>query len=131
MDVGFGDSFLEPLRLKPEIEQEQDGGRFRMVAVGEVLIVQRKFAEGIWKSLYQFTFSRGSWRSSKRAAGFDDLARVALHPSTGLHIAHQQRPDHALGSQADSDHGQEPAKSSRCAMKKMARPLLAYFGVRL
>ena len=55
VDVGFGDSFLEPLRLKPEIEQEQDGGRFRMAAVGDVLIVQRKLAEGIWKSLYQFT----------------------------------------------------------------------------
>jgi N-hydroxyarylamine O-acetyltransferase len=26
-----------------------------MVAVGNVLIVQRKLAEGIWKSLYQFT----------------------------------------------------------------------------
>jgi N-hydroxyarylamine O-acetyltransferase len=55
VDVGFGDSFLEPLRLKPEIEQEQDGCRFRMAAVGDVLIVQRKLAEGIWKSLYQFT----------------------------------------------------------------------------
>lgn len=55
VDVGFGDSFLEPLRLKPEIEQEQDGFRFRMAAVGDVLIVQRKLAEGIWKSLYQFT----------------------------------------------------------------------------
>src|SRR5580692_3744465 len=30
-DVGFGDSFLEPLRLKPDIEQEQPGGRFRIV----------------------------------------------------------------------------------------------------
>jgi N-hydroxyarylamine O-acetyltransferase len=55
VDVGFGDSFLEPLRLKPEIEQEQDSFRFRMAAVGDVLIVQRKLAEGIWKSLYQFT----------------------------------------------------------------------------
>src|SRR5580704_1224941 len=39
-DVGFGDSFLEPLRLTPEIEQEQKRARFRIAAVGDVMIVQ-------------------------------------------------------------------------------------------
>jgi N-hydroxyarylamine O-acetyltransferase len=56
-DVGFGDSFLEPLRLKPEVEQEQPGGRFRIVQVGEVLIVQRTRPGDFWKSQYQFTLT--------------------------------------------------------------------------
>ena len=56
-DVGFGDSFLEPLRLNPEIEQEQGGRQFRIVAVGEVMIVQRQLAGGNWKSQYRFTLT--------------------------------------------------------------------------
>ena len=52
-DVGFGDSFLEPLRLK-EIEQEQCSGRFRIVPVGDVMMVQRQLADQPWKSQYQF-----------------------------------------------------------------------------
>ena len=54
-DVGFGDSFLEPLRLKTELNQEQPGGPFRIVPIGNVMIVQRQLADETWKSLYQFT----------------------------------------------------------------------------
>ena len=54
-DVGFGDSFLEPLRLTPEIEQEQYGQRFRIAAVGDVMIVQRQLAGEPWKSQFRFT----------------------------------------------------------------------------
>lgn len=54
-DVGFGDSFLEPLRLIPEIEQEQYGQRFRIAAVGDVMILQRQPADGPWKSQFRFT----------------------------------------------------------------------------
>jgi N-hydroxyarylamine O-acetyltransferase len=53
-DVGFGDSFLEPLRLKDGIEQEQHGRRFRIAEVGNVMIVQRQDPAGLWKSQYQF-----------------------------------------------------------------------------
>ena len=55
VDVGFGDSFLEPLRMKPELEQEQGRHRFRIVKVGDVMIVQRQMDGGPWKSQYQFT----------------------------------------------------------------------------
>lgn len=54
-DVGFGDSFLEPLRLIPEATQEQGVGRFRIVTVGDTRIVQRQLADASWKSQYQFT----------------------------------------------------------------------------
>lgn len=56
-DVGFGDSFLEPLRLKPELEQEQSSGRFRIVQVGDVMIMQRVRPGEFWKSLYRFTLT--------------------------------------------------------------------------
>jgi N-hydroxyarylamine O-acetyltransferase len=54
-DVGFGDSFLEPLRLIPEIEQEQYGQRFRIAAVRGVMIVQRQVGDNPWKSQFRFT----------------------------------------------------------------------------
>ena len=56
-DVGFGDSFLEPLRLIPEIEQEQYGQRFRIAAVRGVMIMQRQVGERPWKSQFRFTLS--------------------------------------------------------------------------
>jgi N-hydroxyarylamine O-acetyltransferase len=56
-DVGFGDSFLEPLRLKPELEQEQSSGRFRIVQVGDVMIMQRVLPGEFWKSMYRFTLT--------------------------------------------------------------------------
>ncbi|HTR26667.1 MAG TPA: arylamine N-acetyltransferase [Terriglobales bacterium] len=67
-DVGFGDSFLEPLRLKPELEQPQIGrvyrlsetaGRFAM----EVLLPDPS-AE--WKR--QYSFSLGPRRLEEFAA---------------------------------------------------------------
>jgi N-hydroxyarylamine O-acetyltransferase len=56
-DVGFGDSFLAPLRLKAEVEQEQAGDRFRIVEVGDLMIVQRAKPGEFWKSQYQFTLT--------------------------------------------------------------------------
>src|SRR5207253_5672902 len=49
-DVGFGDSFMEPLRLKTGIEQEQDRRRFRIVDFGELLHVERAETGGSWKT---------------------------------------------------------------------------------
>jgi N-hydroxyarylamine O-acetyltransferase len=53
-DVGFGDSFLEPLRLTTDIEQPQDGRKFRLVAKGDSL--QMEMADPAdWKRQYLFT----------------------------------------------------------------------------
>ena len=55
-DVGFGDSFLEPLRMGTEEEQREEIGRsYRIVPVEDVRILQRKLEDGSWKSQYQFT----------------------------------------------------------------------------
>jgi N-hydroxyarylamine O-acetyltransferase len=58
VDVGFGDSFVEPLRLIPQIEQEQSAGRFRIQARGkEQLVMQRLDPNGAWKGQYVFTLT--------------------------------------------------------------------------
>jgi N-hydroxyarylamine O-acetyltransferase len=55
-DVGFGDSFLEPLRLETDEEQKETTGRtYRIVNVGDVRVMQRKLDDATWKPQYQFT----------------------------------------------------------------------------
>ena len=58
-DVGFGDSFLEPLRLDPNYfaggrEHVDRAGHFRIVNLDERLHMQ-KIVDGNWKDQYSFT----------------------------------------------------------------------------
>lgn len=55
-DVGFGDSFIEPLRLKTGIEQVQENTVFR-INEGERLRVERLLPGGNWKFQYDFTLT--------------------------------------------------------------------------
>jgi len=54
VDVGFGDSFLEPLKVDTSTEQIQGPQSFRITAQDLYLVVQRQY-EGEWKSEYRFT----------------------------------------------------------------------------
>ena len=54
-DVGFGDSFMEPLLLDERGEQVQANGRFRIVESDEYLILERHTEGERWKPQYRFT----------------------------------------------------------------------------
>jgi N-hydroxyarylamine O-acetyltransferase len=54
-DVGFGDCFIDPLRLQVGLEQEQRGNCFRIVEVGESLRVERRDADAGWRTEYLFS----------------------------------------------------------------------------
>ena len=54
-DVGFGDSFVEPLRLNERDVQVQGDRAYRIVADDERLIVQRADNGNDWKAQYRFT----------------------------------------------------------------------------
>ena len=53
-DVGFGDSFLEPLRLDDPGDQVQANGVFCVRHDGTQGIYARQQADGTWKNEYQF-----------------------------------------------------------------------------
>jgi len=57
-DVGFGDCFLQPLRLEPGLEQERGGRIYRLAtdptSLNNVYSVE-VMAEGKWKREYAFT----------------------------------------------------------------------------
>lgn len=53
-DVGFGDSFLEPLRLE-SVEQADPAGTFRLVQDADRWLMQRAEPDGNWKAQYSFS----------------------------------------------------------------------------
>jgi N-hydroxyarylamine O-acetyltransferase len=53
-DVGFGDGFLEPLRLEPDVEQPQIGRVYRLTNAEGAFRLKVK-TEGKWKPEYSFT----------------------------------------------------------------------------
>jgi N-hydroxyarylamine O-acetyltransferase len=54
-DVGFGDCFLEPLRLQPGPEQLRDGQKFRIREEGDSYHLERAQPDGSWKGEYTFS----------------------------------------------------------------------------
>ena len=59
-DVGFGDSFTEPLRLVLDVQQPQEGSVYRIVAEGDEWQVQRQQKDG-WARQYQFALAAFQW----------------------------------------------------------------------
>ena len=55
VDVGFGDSFLEPLRLDEESTQGHGIHTYRIEHEGEFLVLMKQTNENEWKSQYRFT----------------------------------------------------------------------------
>ena len=53
-DVGFGDSFLDPLRMEPNLEQSQIGRIYRLTQAEDVFCVEVKSSDE-WKREYSFT----------------------------------------------------------------------------
>ena len=72
-DVGFGDSFREPLRLDLRGRQDQNGESYRIVDAEEQhLIVERRESES-WKPQYRFTLD---------AYELDDFSEMCLYHQT-------------------------------------------------
>ena len=55
IDVGFGDSFVEPLRLDQRIEQVQGDRTYRLDSDVDRLTLLQKIGDGDWKPQYRFT----------------------------------------------------------------------------
>ena len=55
VDVGFGDSYREPLLLDYQVEQVQDDGSYRITSHNSYLIMSQRRGESEWKDQYRFT----------------------------------------------------------------------------
>jgi N-hydroxyarylamine O-acetyltransferase len=74
-DVGFGEGFVEPLRLGPGLEQAQSGRIYRLTRIDDGFVLE-VMAEGRWKKEYAFTL---------QPRGLSDFA--------GMCHYHQTSPD--------------------------------------
>ncbi|HEV3469675.1 MAG TPA: arylamine N-acetyltransferase [Pyrinomonadaceae bacterium] len=72
-DVGFGDSFVEPLLLDYRGEQPQRGRTYRIVPEGERLVLARRDGGGEWEPQYRFTL---------RPYGYPDFAGMCRYHQT-------------------------------------------------
>jgi N-hydroxyarylamine O-acetyltransferase len=54
-DVGFGESFLKPLRLEAGGEQLDPTGKYRLLQQGERLRMEKSLPDGSWKPQYSFS----------------------------------------------------------------------------
>lgn len=61
VDVGFGDSFLEPLLLDERAEQVQGARAYKIVTGGEYRILLQRERDGEWKPQYRFTLQPRSY----------------------------------------------------------------------
>lgn len=55
VDVGFGDSFLEPLLLDERGEQAQGNRAYRILPDGSYLLLMQREDEAEWEAQYRFT----------------------------------------------------------------------------
>ena len=54
VDIGFGDSFREPLLLDERAEQVQGASAYRIDATGDRLTLLRREGAGEWRAQYRF-----------------------------------------------------------------------------
>ncbi len=101
VDVGFGDSFLEPLLLDSRDEQVQGTRAFRIVDDNDHLILMRRNHGGDWEPQYRFTLQPHTFADYEEMCHLpSDFSRLTLH----------QRP-HLLAAQRKT----AASRSATCA----------------
>jgi N-hydroxyarylamine O-acetyltransferase len=123
VDVGFGDSFLEPLLLDSRVEQVQGTRAFKIVDDDDHLILLRRNLDADWQPQYRFTlqpysfadyeemcqfhqtspdshFAKGRICSRATADGRVSLSEMRLITTTG---PEQRRDERTLKDQDEYD----------------------------
>lgn len=73
VDVGFGESFLEPLRLQTDIAQKDPAGTFHLVEKDSRIHMEKSEPDGKWKPQYSFTL---------QARRLEEFAAMCHHHQT-------------------------------------------------
>ncbi len=73
VDVGFGDSFREPLLLDEQSEQTQGNRAYRILPAGAHLILMQRVESDEWKAQYRFTL---------QSYAYDDYAGMCSYHQT-------------------------------------------------
>jgi N-hydroxyarylamine O-acetyltransferase len=82
-DVGFGEAFLEPLRMVADVEQSDPGKTFLLSRKGDEWLVRERTTGGRWEPLYLFT------AIPRR---MEDFAEMCRHHQTSSASHFTQKP---------------------------------------
>jgi len=118
-DVGFGDSFVDPLRLQVGLEQEQRVGCFRIVETDPSLALERKNAGAGWRREYLFglesrrleefsemchyhqTSAQSSFTQKRVCSRATPNGRITLSEMKLIRTDDGRREEQVLGSEAE------------------------------
>jgi N-hydroxyarylamine O-acetyltransferase len=118
VDVGFGESFLEPLRMEFEREQVDPAGTFRLMQSEDLLQLEKAEA-GNWKRQYSFTLQprsleefagmchyhqtspESSFTQKRICSRATREGRVTLADMKLIVTCHGRREERVLGSQQE------------------------------
>ena len=121
VDVGFGDSFLEPLLLDDRGEQVQGTRAFRIDTDGPYLILMRRDDAGDWEPQYRFTLQPYTFADYEEMCRFHQTSpdshftkgricslatadgRITLSDMRLIRTANQFRDERTLASQEEYD----------------------------
>ena len=121
VDVGFGDSFLEPLLLDERGEQVQGTRAFRIDTDGPHLILMRRNDAGAWEPQYRFTLQPYTFSDYEEMCHFHqtspeshftkgricslatDDGRITLSDMRLIKTSNQLRDERTLTSQEEYD----------------------------
>src|SRR5215216_237794 len=119
VDVGFGESFIEPLLLDAREEQVQGTRAFRILPDDSYLILQRRDLDGDWEPQYRFTLQPHTFADYEQMCHFHQTSpeshftkaplcslatpagRVTLSGMRLITTSAQQRDDHPLENRDD------------------------------
>ena len=131
-DVGFGESFLEPLRLMPETEHEDPAGKLRLRLFGERLQLEKLGPDGTWKRQYSF---------AQQPRNLEDFAAMCSYHQTSpeSHFAQNRictlaTPDGRItlsGMKMIVTRDGEREEKMLSSEEERARVLQQFFGIRL
>jgi len=103
-DAGFGDCFVDPLRLQIGLEQEQQGKWFRIVQVGEFF--ETGEARG-GSRLENSVLVRSKIKTTGGIRGDvplpPDFAAISFHEKARVQPSYARRAYHPVGNEADHD----------------------------
>jgi N-hydroxyarylamine O-acetyltransferase len=130
-DVGFGELFLEPLRMEAEKEQADPAGTFRLVQLRERLQLEKAEPGGRWKRQYSFSLQP---RQLSDFAGMCHYHQTSPESSfTQNRICTRATPDGRItlsGMKLIVTRNGQREENTLASEEKTQNALQRYFGVR-
>lgn len=131
-DVGFGDSFVEPLLLDERAEQRQGARAFRIEEDGDRLILLRRNEGGEWERQYRFGLGPYVYEDYAEMCRFHQTSPDS-HFTRGR-VCSRLTPEGRVtlsGLRLITTNGDEKTERELSGEDEYAAALLAHFGVSL